>query len=198
VRVIRTSGPVIVGVDPALRNLGWVRVRLVTGVIAGIEVLGMGVISTEPSSKKRHVLASDDNLRSIRELDAEFDRMLRGWGNGFGPTSAIVAESMSFPRNSSAAAKVALSWGMIGTRANVLGVPVVQASPQEVRKGLDLAKNASKDVVREAILRIFEKELTGHLKDVPEGKWNHAFDALAVVLACQQSDVIRALRAGAR
>lgn len=181
--------PRVIGVDPGFASIGYAVVR----IEPEFEVVeALGVIRTEKSDAKRNVMASDDNLRRAREIYEAVRGILT-------PSPfAICAETMSFPRNSGAAAKVAMCWGVIASLSAEKGIPVVQASPQEIKKVLCGARGASKEEVQEAVLKRYPenvvlRELTGIIPSQRE----HAFDAVAAVVACLKSDVMRVARSKA-
>jgi Holliday junction resolvasome RuvABC endonuclease subunit len=191
----------VLGIDPGLSALGYAVVDL-----SGDRVVDLGVVRTQKSDKKRRVLASDDNLRRAREVDAALlgvllardgDRLLP-CGHPFGTNfAAICVESMSFPRNASAAAKVALSWGILAGLAGRFELPIVQASPQEIKKKLCGKKDASKDDVEAALKSAYGLDGSGRrgtaigmLAGVPKSLHEHAWDALSAVAGCRDSDVI--------
>jgi Holliday junction resolvasome RuvABC endonuclease subunit len=172
----------LAGFDPGLANFGWAKVILTR---SDILVRGMGVIRTEPENKKRKVLASDDNVRRARVIARE----LKGW---LPEVSAICAESMSFPRNSSAAAKLGNSWGVVSALSEVYDLPVVQESPQKIKKCVTGNSSAPKDEVRDALIERFACQ--DFLKGFPASVHEHAWDALASIVACLDSDVVRLAR----
>jgi Holliday junction resolvasome RuvABC endonuclease subunit len=138
------------------------------------------------------VLAVDDNVRRARELVVGLRDVMRHFD-----VRAIAAESMSHPRNSSAAAKVALAWGVIVTLSEVAELPLLQASPQEVKHRVCQSKSASKDEVAFEVRRQLGNHIEDLLGDYPDGLHEHAYDAAATALACMSSDVVRALRRAA-
>jgi crossover junction endodeoxyribonuclease RuvC len=179
----------VLGVDPGLSSLGYAIVDLKAD-----SVVSLGVVRTKKSDKKRKVLASDDNLRRAREVHKA---LLAAMGateplNGDFDVAAICVESMSFPRNSSTAAKIALSWGILASIAEQFGLPIVQASPQEIKKKLCGHADASKEEVEANVRAMYALRADcGLLRDVPKSLREHAWDALSAVAACQDSDVIR-------
>jgi crossover junction endodeoxyribonuclease RuvC len=188
------------GFDPGFASLGWAAVEVLP---ESVRVIDMGVIETEPSPKKRRQLQADDNVRRAREIDASLVKLFAEHRPG-----VVCAESMSFPRNSAAAAKMAMAWGVIVSRTGSL--PLLQASPQEIKMSVCGAKSASKDDV-ESVLRarfnrpaFSEPETTypSTLEVRTISKMNplisdHAWDALGAVVACLGSDLIRGLRRNA-
>ena len=176
----------LLGLDPGFANMGWSVIELASW---GEKLVDAGVLRTEKSDKKRSVLASDDNLRRGREvaeaLVAVMDRF---------HISAICAESMSFPRSASAAAKMAMCWGSIATLSFERKLPVVQASPQEIKKTLCGKKDASKEEV-EAAVKLRYGDFDKYLADLAKSYREHAYDSAgAVITALEKSEVIRAVR----
>jgi len=143
----------------------------------------MGIFSTEQSDKKRHVLACDDNLRRVGEIALFIDEKIR-----INSVKIICSEAISYPRNAGAAAKVALCFGAIGCIAKLTNTPIVQASPQEVKKRLCGKKDASKEDVERAVKAKYD--LSKFLVGVRVSLHNHAFDALASAITCFDSDAV--------
>jgi len=184
---------IVLGLDPGFSALGYALVNLYTK-----KLVSLGVVRTKKSDKKRRVLASDDNLRRSREIHRELmnllgehdDDRLMGCGHYDGTNCvAVCAEAMSFPRNSSAAAKVAMSWGIIASVADRFGLPVVQASPQEIKKKLCGRKDASKEDIEAAVKKLYRAD-DSWLKNVPDSLHEHAWDALSAIAGCADSDVL--------
>jgi Holliday junction resolvasome RuvABC endonuclease subunit len=176
----------ILGLDPGLANLGWAVFELLEHSDRVVEV---GVFRTEKSHVKRHMLASDDNVRRARESASKLIDILNRY-----TVMAICAESMSFPRSASAAAKMAMCWGSVATLSEQKNLSVIQASPQEVKKIVCGSKAASKEDVEEAVKRRYP-DVESMLGNVSASYREHAYDAVAVVMASMQlSEVIRAIR----
>ncbi len=180
------SSAFLLGLDPGFANMGWAVIEIASW---GEKLIETGVLRTEKSDKKRQVLASDDNLRRGREVAETLMGVLKRHH-----ISAICAESMSFPRNAGAAAKMAMCWGVVATLSAQSNLPVVQASPQEIKKCLCGKKDASKEEVEEAVKRRYG-QTDAMLADVAASYREHAYDAMAaVVTALERSEVIRAVR----
>lgn len=189
----------ILGVDPGFANFGWAVVQIDAGAslyqlepLPGggtIAVVAMGVLETEKANKKQKVLASDDNFRRARLIARWFYSELPG------VPQVLCAESMSFPRNASAAAKVAMTWGILATVCELQELPMVMASPQEVKVGVCGEKSASKEQVIAALNQRFP-EAERCVKGLAKGKLEHPYDALAAIVTCIDSEVIRAIRKG--
>jgi Holliday junction resolvasome RuvABC endonuclease subunit len=207
----------VLGIDPGFASLGFAVVELGestsapygAGLITHADmVVQIGVLRTKKSAKKQRVLSADDNIRRGRELalpirglfDCGSMMPVKG-GQGISALFAandkirlVCAEKMSFPRSSSAAAKVAMAWGMIISNLELRGLPLVQATPQEVKARTVGKATASKEEVQAAMIRRFGKGLLRMLKTVPPSEHEHAFDALASVVACLDSEEGRMVR----
>lgn len=177
---------IALGIDPGFASLGLAAVELpALSVAATPRVPRCWVERTEPSAKKRDVRASEDLVRRCRELAVALERAIAEWH-----PAVACAETMSWPRDQKAATRVALAWGIIAAVLERHGIPLVQASPQEVKKALCGRKDASKDDVQLAVENAVEAVTWPAQKTLHE----HAADAIAVVLACRDSELLRALR----
>ena len=180
----------VLGIDPGFANVGYAVVSLAATYD---HVLAMGLIRTEKAAKKTKTRASEDNLVRAKEIAAELASIIDKY-----KISVICAETMSYPRNAAAAAKMAMCWGVIATLAHRYNLPVTQASPQEIKKSLCGRKDASKEDVQDAIHKLFpvtDNRVTNCvrpsiLQAVPLSMREHPFDALAAVVACKESEVL--------
>lgn len=176
----------VLGLDPGFASFGYSILRLTP---KGEEVVAVNVIRTKKTDKKRNVLASDDNFRRARAIAA----VLREVVIGFRP-KALTAEALSLPRNASAAAKVAMSWGILADIVEEFQLPMVQQSPQGIKKKLCGKMTASKVEVREFLLERYPGAFGMFMSSTPEGQWEHGFDAVSSTAATLDSDVLRAVR----
>jgi len=180
------SGPIVLGVDPGLASFGYAIVELEPN--GGAELRTLGVLHTSKTDAKRKVLASDDSLRRARELDEALWAVINALASR---PVVICAESMSFPRSASVAAKMGISWGLIAAFANDVGCPVAQCSPQQMKKILCGASNASKVDVQQALDRRFFPSGSGSLfAGVKKTDREHCADALGAVIACEQHEAM--------
>jgi Holliday junction resolvasome RuvABC endonuclease subunit len=179
---------IVLGLDPGFASFGVAVVELLPD---GERVLALEVLRTSKDQAKRHTLASDDNLRRAGELYRGLSMLMLSLR-----PAALAAESMSFPRSSSVAGKMCLSWGVVAALAGQFCLPLVQASPQTIKGAVVGDKSASKVDVESALLRRYGNGIED-LVHVSEGQHEHAFDALAAVVACLDSDVMRMARKGA-
>lgn len=180
----------VMGVDPGFANTGWALLELDGGVYGATpeKLVAMGLIETEKSSKKQKVLSADDNYRRAREISKAVRKLTR-------PT-VICAESMSFPRNASAAAKVAMTWGILADFCEAEDVPMLMTSPKELKKAICEDASASKETIQ-AALRVRYKDLPIELlkaAGIPPSSQEHPYDALAAAVACLDSESLRLLR----
>lgn len=176
------SAIIALGLDPGFASVGFALVEIHP---VRETVVKLGVIHTEKSGAKQNVLAADDNVRRARELFIALNRE-GAW------VKVVCAEAMSFPRHAPAAAKMAMGWGVIAALAEMRGWPIVQASPQAIKKSLCGARNASKQDVEHALTVRYGQ--MPWAEEVPRGQQEHAFDALAAVVCCLDSEVIRLAR----
>lgn len=174
----------ILGVDPGFANLGYSVCQIDRS--GKLTLQALGVIRTTKSSKKTRTLASEDNIRRAREIAHDLMEIVGRW-----QPKVICAEAMSFPRNSGAAAKVAMAWGIVAAILAKEALPLVQPSPQAVKKAVCGKASASKEEVQRAMERAHR--LPRFLSGIPKGLHEHPIDSLAVIHASLESDVILAI-----
>lgn len=188
------SGITVLGIDGGLASMGYAVVRLDP---VGETVLAMGVIRTEKSSAKRRVLASDDVDRRAVEIAHELEALQVAYA-----IRAVCQESMSFPPSSSVSAKLGVARGVVAAHTARFGLPRVGESPQGIKKAVAGQKNASKEQVEAAVRERYcgkpYQDIGFLLGEVPVGLHEHAYDALAAIVACLQSDVVVTLRGEAQ
>ena len=177
----------VMALDLGLATLGWSAAELQKD---GTPLDNLGFIGTEKSDKKRDVLSSHDDLRRARELFTALDEKVRVYS-----PRVLIVERKSLPRNSSTAGKISMAWGVFAAIAQARDLPVVQASPQEVRRFFELPKKASKDDVTAAVIQ------TVHGAGAMLGRAafnkadrQHPIDATAALYACLESEIVRAVR----
>lgn len=176
----------VLTVDPGFAAFGY-------GVIAmpSHEVLVMGVARTKPSNAK--VLKSDDALRRLREISS----VLVGLAGTY-KIVGVSMESQSLPKQTSKqnAVKIGYPYGVVAMFATWLDIPVVQLSPQAVKKELCDRQDASKEEVEQAAEALWSADPAVQIfrDNYPDGVHNHAWDALAAFAASRQTEVMRALR----
>jgi len=180
----------LIGLDPGFASFGY-------GVLQADQLRTtiecVGVFHTKKAIKKQSVLAAEDNFVRARELAQFLRNLLLGLSAQKQPI-VLVAESMSFPRSSSSAAKVAMSWGILAALSEEWQLPLVQASPQQIKYVLCEDRKASKEAVQGVLMRRYSGQFDAFVKNTPSGQWEHGFDAVGAVVACLGSDVIRIAR----
>lgn len=164
----------VLGVDPGLASLGMARVRLLA---VGELVEELRVVRTEPSTRKRKVRAADDNVERLRVL---LDALIVASQD----VVAICSEAQSWPRNAASAIKVGMVWGLLVAVADLRHVPILQVSPQQLKRTVAGSRSASKEQVQTALERRYPE-----LPDWPAYR-EHAADALGAVVACLDDGVI--------
>lgn len=181
----------ILGVDPGFASIGY---TVATLNREGPETpILMGVFRTDKSNAKKNVLASDDNVRRAREISEFLRGLLRN--QPYGQIRAICAETMSFPRSASVAAKMAMCWGVLAALSEEYDIPVLQATPQDLKKHVTGVKTASKEDIQRALDKEFGvKVLKGLTSEVTGSLLEHPYDALGAIVACRDSEVLRLAR----
>jgi len=191
----------VLGLDPGFASLGYAVLALGQGGEPDL-VLRLGVIRTKKTDVKQRVLSADDNIRRARELARSLDNLFQiGVPDAIAPNELeprvrlVAAEKMSFPRNSMAAAKMAISWGIIVANLTRRGQALLQATPQEIKRRVTGKATASKEEVQSAMVRRYGRGLGRMVAKLPRGEHEHAFDALAAIVACLDSEEGRLVRA---
>lgn len=178
----------VLGIDPGLSKLGFALVRLGMNGVASDEIVRIGVVETTKSDKKKGVRATSDYVRRTKEQA----RFLWDLLSEYTDLYAVCVEGMSFPRNAASSAMLGMSCGVVATLAQVLNVPVLEATPQEIKKRLCGNRGASKDEVKNAVQKMFYREFDEEMEaaGIAKSKQDHAFDAVGAVVACRESEVI--------
>jgi Holliday junction resolvasome RuvABC endonuclease subunit len=176
---------VVLGLDPGFAALGWALVDVDYPLVHN-----MGVLRTRKEVARARVYAVEDNVRRLREIIINLDALCVGHG-----VRAIAAEAMSFPRSASVAAKVALVWGAVVTLAEKHGLPLLQCTPQQLKRWASGNHSASKEDVAFEVRRRCGNDCAMPLDSIPKGLHEHAYDAAAVALTCATADIVRAMRA---
>jgi crossover junction endodeoxyribonuclease RuvC len=177
----------LLGVDPGLRNLGTALVELLP---KGEMFLEMDWFCTLESPKKLKILSTSDNVRRVKEVASFLGEKIQR-----GTMIAICAESMSFPRNASSSAKIGMCWGVLGAFSDYFDVPIIQASPQEIKKAVCGIRNASKEDIQNALNVRYQKDsIVSKAKTIAKTNREHPYDALASIVACLESETIQMAR----
>jgi Holliday junction resolvasome RuvABC endonuclease subunit len=183
----------VLGLDPGFASIG-LCVYAVGPNPQDDRPVKMTVFRTSKASAKRKVRASDDNLERAKEIASWLNSVVSSYD-----IKIICAETMSFPRSSSVAAKMAMCWGVIAAFSALKRIPVTQASPQEIKKTMCQDKSASKEEVQASLNLLFRADLVGPNglmtnAGIPATQLEHPYDALAAVVACRDSAEVLLLR----
>lgn len=197
--VVSATRPIMVlGVDTGLANTGWCFARMDRDSLIPEK---MNVISSESNAKKRGIKSGDDDWARSTAIA----RVLHKEILTFRP-SIITCEGISHVRNSAAMAKIGRVFGVLATLALVHDLPVLHASPQEIKIAVCGGKAASKDEIMLALDEQYEGIPRG-LLDISGirlgeagsvGRREHAYDALGSMVACWDNEPMRMLRTMAR
>lgn len=175
----------ILGIDPAFRNTGWACMELCEH---GEAVRSVGLIRTQKSDKKHKILVADDNHRCCREITNALVSAIKAYD-----PHVICAESMVGSQNAKSATQLGLAQGIISTIVTMLDIPLIQATPQGVKKALCGVNNASKQDIEDAVLKLYPVGgLVGDIK--PPSAREHVYDAIAIIKTCLNSTEIQTLR----
>jgi|TARA_Y100000296_G_scaffold79548_1_gene103686 Holliday junction resolvasome RuvABC endonuclease subunit len=172
----------ILGVDPGLAKCGWVRARM--SLNGSLQVHVAGLIKTVKNSRPS---VSQDNRRRAREIH-------RGIAPMFDGVDLVAFEAESLPRSSSAAAKTAMSRGVLIGICEERRIPMIEATPQAIKAYLTGNNGASKKQVEAAVLATAGFESMGLLlENVAPSQREHAYDAAGAILACQNHEIVLAM-----
>lgn len=173
---------IVIGIDPSLCNTGLAAVEL--GPL-GERVVETLVVRTEPSPRKLHLLAAQDEARRVAEIAGA----LHGAVGRHRPM-ALVVEAPAGSRHARAARSLGLAFGAVIAVARVHGLPLLQVQPLDVKRATCGRKTADKAEVVVAVETRF-----------PEVEWpspasvvEHAADAIGAVLAALDSETLRLAR----
>jgi len=94
-----------------------------------------------------------------------------------------------------------MAWGILADICHVYQLPMVQATPQDIKKALCNNKSASKEDIRRAMearypdqFEDFKARFPAKKPPQPNGQWEHGFDAAGSVVTCLDTDVLRMAR----
>jgi len=152
-------------------------------------LMHVGTFRTKPTQRRHEVLACDDNVRRTRHIAAWLSDLVKGYG-----AQVLCAEALSYPKNITIAAKLALCWGAIATVAHYHGLPIVQCSPKGLKEAVTGDSSARKIAVEMALRHRYPAKLESILVGMPSGQVEHACDALGAIVAAMDSDVVRIAR----
>lgn len=187
-----------IGIDPGLATCGFAVLRLQTFHVPlsdrgedRVTCVGLGVLRTKKLDGDSSITLG--NTRRAYAVARALENVIGGrapesMARGAGvkalfpneTISSVCVEAMSFPRSSSAAAKMAMTWGIIIANCVRRGIPLEQKRPQEVKLAVAGTQDASKKHVERVLLKIYGGQIRYYLRTVTPSMHEHAFDALAV------------------
>lgn len=113
------------------------------------------------------------------------------------PATSLRQVETSIARHSSAtygvigaSTMIAMSWGVFGCLAALLGIPVAQSSNQAVRIELLGRRGGSKEQILEALVGRYGEAELAPILDLPKMKRFHASDAFAAVVAALKTPAL--------
>jgi len=181
----------VLGLDISMVNTGWV--TAVSDSDGRLFIKDCGVIQTEKLETGEDVSNTVDSMRRAAKVHDVLEKVCLSQK----PTIVCV-EAMSWPRNAASAIKMAMAWGAIAPL--IIGRPLIEVGPQEIKKVLTGSRSATKKEVEEAV----KKRLTHSSTSVPllEQKIpkkvlrEHCWDALGAILASQKTESWKLIQAG--
>jgi Holliday junction resolvasome RuvABC endonuclease subunit len=176
------------GIDIGLKNFG-----LSIYEIASSSFVDVRCIRTDKAAKTLHRYESEDIVRRGVEISTVLSSLVETY-----PITCIATEGMSWPRNSSAAAKMGVTVG-ITCMLSTLGkdgriVPVFTFQPKEIKIAVCDDSSATKEQVQGACMARHPELVT--LVKLPKGTWEHQYDASAAVLTLLQNTQLRFMVTG--
>jgi Holliday junction resolvasome RuvABC endonuclease subunit len=180
---------IVAGLDGGFASFGWA----IADVGDDIRPLALGCIKTKKDARK--VLACVDNHKRSQAIARELVRVLELYPD----VGVVCAETIAFVRSASVMSLIGRAWGIIDTLCELRGLPLLQASPQEIKAACcPHIKNASKIDVQEALEERFGHVVRGQLLELNKGDREHPADALGSIVACMRRDEMRLARAASR
>lgn len=187
----QASSPLyVLSLDPGFAWLGYAVINIKNPAT----IVEMGLLRTRKGSKKLKVKQADDTFQRVGELAEALHTLILSYR-----TKALCFEAFSPPRSASVTGKMGHVYGVIACLALIHDIPVLSATPSEVRHAVG-ASRQSKDEVKPSVRAMYkETSLTEICRferawKTNEAEQNHAWDAVAVYEAVRRSEVIRALR----
>lgn len=176
----------VIGIDPGFANVGWAIGELGGGTESIVKV---GCIQTKPSVKKKRIRASEDNLERGIAVARELRLVILEW-----KPKIILAEGPGGAQGFKAAFGLGAGTGLVASLVAWTDLPIRQVTPQELKVALTGKADASKDDIADAVTERFPSAAEFIRKSYPKARHEHPFDAIAVIIACLDADVVKVLR----
>lgn len=178
----------ILGIDTGLASFG---IAVADVSASGLRFERVEVWTTKPTAKKRRVRKADDTAERVRMLAGCLHQLIAETR-----PVAVCVEAVALPfgrARSSVVSALGRARGIVDALVEVHRLPVLESTPQEIKRGTAGADNASKDSVRLALEAAYP-ELAALWPQATLVE--HAADAAASLHVCRNADVVlAALRA---
>lgn len=171
-------GKCVLGLDPGFASLGW----SLHQPFPTWTVISAGAITTKKSPRKRAILSTSDNGRRLDELREFLQEVIETYH-----PVLICAESASMVRNAAVNFQLGLTWGMLRSR----GIPILEVSPQELKKAATGSHMATKGEIARAMQArgLIPPRLPG-----TASLHEHVWDSIGAVWACRHAPAFQMLR----
>ena len=182
----------VMGLDTGFSHVGWTIANMAKAPTAGegLTIVAMGHLGTQKSDKKKGVRAADDNFERARTIA----RRLHSVCEAHKP-QIVCSEAISHVRSNSVMLKIGMCFGVVTMLVSSRDIPFLQATPMDIKKAVADNKQASKEEIQHTLDMMFDgvpHELVGSLA---KSKREHPYDSLGAIVACWESDPMRAMRA---
>lgn len=164
----------ILGCDPGLANFGLVVTDFDFNIYEFEDVT---------TKKGRARLVSEDNMMRAQAVSRRIVEVFDKYD-----ITMMCAEAMSAPRSASVAIKMAYMWGVLSYLAEQYSIPVLQESPQQIKKSMTGIISATKDDMLDKL-----KEIGYDIPKMAKAKLEHPVDSLCAILACKERQMFRAI-----
>lgn len=201
-KMLEQNEPTILVLDPSLRATGWAILSLRTW-----DVLAMGVVVTKSASEQKKMglrqTKAEADLRSGTQIFTAISSVIRKWR----PIVAVQEGGSGGSKSVAGAKALARSQQACGDAVyRFLRTMPIMVTVQACKKAVCGRNGASKDEVEKAVRAIWARtDLEALLKTpppyleqgqrlAPKGKWENAFDALAVAHCARDNPTVAAAR----
>lgn len=188
---------IILGIDAGFTSMGWAAAEISGD---GPQLVDVGILRTKPGEAK--LLKTEDNAERSRHL---FNGLVE-IGNRY-KLVGIAMEAQSWPRvpdgkggmmvNPATCGVLGMAFGLIFAFAALWELPLMQQTPQRIKKLTTGFNNGKKDAVRAGLMQMRgfgELEAMLHAAGIPQSYWEHPVDAAAAIYAALDTDQGRLLR----
>lgn len=183
---------VVLGLDTGFASVGWSVCHMGPSAAGKSLVVDQcGTFRTEPNAKKLKIKVGDDDFHRSQLIT----RHIIGLVDLYKPR-VICCEAFSPMRNAGTVAKVGRCFGVLAAIAELRDIPILHATPMEIKKATHGVGTASKDEVQVAVDRATGGTALRALDQskVPNGQREHAYDSVGAIIACWDAEVLRLLR----